>query len=89
MAKKLIPFEEALRGIIKETDEVMINALYPAKNETIKLYPDETGYDKEQLFSREEDLKFFYAKNILKTLHRYIMCNLCKPFFNISSYLLS
>ena len=35
MAKKLIPFEEALRGIIKETDEVMINALYPAKNETV------------------------------------------------------
>ena len=62
---KLISFEEALRGTIKEGDEVIINALYPDESEVVKLYPNETGYEEEQLFSREEDLKFFYAKNIL------------------------
>ncbi len=60
---KLISFEEALRGTIKEGDEVIINALYPDESEVVKLYPNETGYEEEQLFSREEDLKFFYAKN--------------------------
>ncbi len=62
MEKKLIPFEEALRGTIKKGDEVIINALYPAENETVSLYPNETGYKDVQLFSREEDLKFFYAQ---------------------------
>ena len=60
---KLISFEEALRGTIKEGDRVIINALYPDESEVVKIYPDETGYKEEQLFSREEDLKFFYAKN--------------------------
>lgn len=67
MSKKqtnFITFKEAVeRKIIKEGDKVNINALYPEDSKTAILYPEETGWRKKQVISREKDLQFFFAND--------------------------
>ena len=61
--KEFITFEEAIRkNVIKEGDKVNPHKLY-SENKEVTLLPEETGWEKSQIFNREEDLFFFYAEN--------------------------
>ena len=60
---KYITFEEAIRkGIIERDDKVNPHKLY-SENKKVTLLPEETGCEETQIFTREENLDFFYAKN--------------------------
>lgn len=59
---KLISFEEAIRtGLIKEGDMVNLIACLQHDNREVLLEADETGWDEDQVFEREDNLKWCFT----------------------------
>lgn len=64
MLEKFLTLKDAIRKkAIKEADKVYINKLYPNDNKQVKIYSDETGAKITQIFGREEELGFVFAKD--------------------------